>query len=102
MIVLHHLNLLNISWDTFIANDIFNGPQTPPPVPQEAERLSNSAKVKESEKAKETKVVEKPEAYKTYQRGARKLFAVDRQVFTPLDVEGALPSSSTHRKMLSP
>jgi len=26
MIVLHHLNLLNISWDTFIVNDIFNGP----------------------------------------------------------------------------
>jgi len=30
------------------------------------------------------------------------LFAVDNQVFTPLDVEGALPSSSTHRQMLAP
>lgn len=102
MIVLHHLNLLNISWDTFIANDIFNGTQTLPLVSQEVERPSNSDKVKESEKDKETKVVEKLESYKTYQRGARNLFAMDRQVFTPLDVEGALPSSSTHRKMLAP
>ena len=30
------------------------------------------------------------------------MFAVDRQVFSPLDVEGALPSSSAHRKMLAP
>ncbi len=102
MIALHHLNLLNISWDTFIANDIFNGPQIPPSVPQEVERPSSSAKVENSEKAKETKVVEKPEAYQTYQRGDRKLFSLDRQVFTPLDVEGSLPSSSTHRQMLSP
>ena len=54
------------------------------------------------EKVKETKAIEELEAYKTYQRGARKLFAVDRQVFTPLDVEGALPSSLAHRKMLAP
>ena len=46
MIVLHHLNLLNTSWDTFIANDIFNGPQIPPLVPQKAKRPSSSAKVK--------------------------------------------------------
>ena len=59
MIVLHHLNLLNISWETFISNDIFNGPQIPPSVPQKAERPSNSVKVKKSEKAKETKVVKK-------------------------------------------
>ena len=102
MIVLHHLNLLNISWDTFISNDIFNGPQIPPPVPQEAERPSNSAKVKKDEKVKETKVIEELKAYKTYHRGAIKLFAIDRQVFTPLDVEGALPSSSADRKMLAP
>ena len=56
--MLHHLNLLNISWDTFIANDIFNGPQIPPPVPEEAERPSSSAKGKKSEKAKDTKVAE--------------------------------------------
>jgi len=54
MIVLHHFNLLNISWDTFIANDIFNGPQIPPPVSQEEKRPSNNAKLKKSEKAKET------------------------------------------------
>jgi len=30
------------------------------------------------------------------------LFAAYKQVFTPLDVEGALPSSSTHRQMLAP
>lgn len=71
-------------------------------MPQEVERPSSSAKVKKSEKAKETRVVENPEAYKTYQRETRKLFAVDRKVFTPLDVEGALPSSSAHRQMLAP
>ena len=102
IIALHHLNLLNISWDTFIANGIFIGPQIPRPMPQEVEMPSGSAKVKKSKKAKETKVVEKPETYKTYQRGAKKVFAVDRQVFTPPDVEGALPSSSPLRQMLSP
>ena len=102
MIVLHHLNILNISSNTFIANDILHGPQIPPPMPQEVERPSSSAKVKKSEKVKETRVVEKLEAYKTYQRGYRKLFVADRQVFTPLDAEGALPSSSTHRKILAP
>lgn len=29
IIVLHHLNQLNISWDTFIANNIFIAPQAP-------------------------------------------------------------------------
>lgn len=71
-------------------------------MPQEVERPYISAKVKKSEKAKETRVVEKPKAYKIYQRGARKLFEVDRQVFTPLYVEESLPSSSGHRKMFSP
>jgi len=66
MIVLHHLNLLNISWDTFIANDIFNVPQIPPLVPQEVEMPSSSAKVKKSEKVKDTKAVKKQEDYKTY------------------------------------
>ena len=102
MIVLHHLNLLNISWDTLISNDIFNDPQITPPMPQEVERPSSSAKVKKGEKVKETKAVEEPEAYKTYQRGARKLFAANRKVFTPLDVDGALPSSSSHRQILAP
>lgn len=65
VIVLHHINLLNIFWDTFIANDIFNGPQIPPLVPQEVENPSSSAKVKKDEKVKETKAVEEPEAYNT-------------------------------------
>jgi len=30
------------------------------------------------------------------------LFAADRKVFTPQDVEGTLPSSSAHRQMLAP
>jgi len=29
IIVLHHLNQLNISWDNFIANNIFTAPQPP-------------------------------------------------------------------------
>ena len=43
-----------------------------------------------------------PKTYKTYQRSTIKLFTADRQVFSPLGVEGTLPSSSTHRQMLAP
>jgi len=58
--------------------------------------------VKTNEKAKETRATEVPRTYMTYQRGTRILFIADRQVFAPQDVEGTLPSSSTHRKMLAP
>lgn len=43
MVVLHHLNLVNISWETFITNDIFRGPQIPPSVSQESRKPSSSA-----------------------------------------------------------
>ena len=101
MIVLHHLSLLNISWETFIYHDIFRGPQIPPPVSQEAGGPSSSIQVKIDEEAKETST-EVPVTYMTYQRDTRILFAADRKVFAPWDVEGALPSSSTHRQMLAP
>jgi len=58
--------------------------------------------VKKDEKAKETRTIEVLETYKTYQRGARKLFSADRQVFAPHGVEGTLSSSSTHRHILAP
>jgi len=102
MIVLHHLSLLNISWETFIAHDIFRGPQIPPPMSQELGGPSSSAQVKIDEEAKETRATEVTRTYMTYQMGTRRLFAADRQVFAPLDVEGALPSSLTHRQMLAP
>lgn len=35
IVVLHQLSLLNIPWDTFIAHEIFKGPQVIPSVPQE-------------------------------------------------------------------
>ena len=54
MILLHHLSLLNISWETFIAHDIFRDPQIPPPVSQESGGCSSSAQVKTDEEAKET------------------------------------------------
>jgi len=95
MIVLHHLNLLNISWETFIANDIFRGPQTPPPLSQELEGPSSSAQVNKDEKSKDNRVIEVPETYKTYQRGTRKLFVSNRKVLAPIAMEGTLPSSST-------
>ena len=102
MIVLHHHSLLNICWETFIAHDIFRGPQIPPPVSQEVGGSSSSAQVKTDEEAKETRTTEVPGTYMTYQRCKRRFFVVDGQVFSPLDVEGTLPSSSTHRKMLAP
>ena len=97
--MLHHLSLLNIPWETFISHEIFKGPQIPPPTPQEVGGPSSLAKI--DEEAKETGNTEVP-IFMTYHRGTRRLFAVDRQVFSPWDVEGALPSSSTHRQMLAP
>ena len=99
IIVLHHLNLLNIPWETFIAHEMFKGPQIPSPVHQEEGGPSSHGETREE--AKETKIVEVP-VYLTYQRGTRRLFATIRQVFAPQGVEGALPSSSVHMKMLSP
>lgn len=52
------------------------------------------------EEAKETRIVELL-VYLTYQRGTRRLFVADRQVFSLTDVEGDLPSSLAHRKMLT-
>lgn len=102
MIVLHHLSLLNISWETFIAHDIFRGPQIPPLVSQESRGPSSSAEVKTNKEAKETRATEVPRTYMTYQRGTRRFFTTDMQVFAPRDVEGTLPSSSTHRQILAP
>ena len=79
-----------------------SGVLTPPPVSQEAGGPSSSAQVKENEEAEETRATEVPETYMTYQRGTRRLFAADRQVFSPWDMEGNFPSSSTHRQMLAP
>jgi len=98
VIVLHHLSLLNIPYETFISHEIFRSPRIPPPVPQEAGGPSSPAKT--YEEAKETRTTEVP-VFMTYQRGTRRLFAVDRQVFSPWDVEGGLPYSSTHRQMLA-
>ena len=58
IIVLHHLSLLNISWETFISHDIFRGPKIPPPVSQEAG--GPSSQVKTNEEAKETRTTEVP------------------------------------------
>jgi len=59
------------------------------------------SQVKIDEETKETRTTEVP-IYMTYQRGTRRSFAVDRQVFSPWEVEGTLPSSSAHRQMLAP
>jgi len=66
---------------------------------QEAGGPSNSIQV--NEEAKDIRAIEVP-VYMTYQRGTRRLFAVDRQVFSPRDVEGTLPPSLNHRQMLAP
>ena len=41
-----------------------------------------SSQVKTDEEAKETRTTKVP-IYMTYQRGTRRLYAVDRQVFSP-------------------
>ena len=87
IIVLHHLSLLKISWETFISHDIFRGPQIPPPVSQEVEGPSSNAHMKIDEEAKETRATDVPGTYMTYQRGIRRLFSVDRKVFFPWDRE---------------
>jgi len=97
--VLHHLSLLNILWENFISHEIFRGPQIPPPMPQEAGGPSSLVKI--DEEAKETGTTGVP-TFMKYQKGTERLFAIDRQVFSPQNVEEALPSSSTHRKTLAP
>lgn len=78
MIVLHHLSLLNISWETFISHDIFRGPKIPPPVSQELGGPSSSSQVKTDEKAKENRASEVPGTYMKYHRGTRRFFGADR------------------------
>lgn len=93
LIVLHHIDLLNISWDTFISNEILKNPQIHPPVPQEGRETSTSFAAVKTRKhqAKSPGLVK--ECNLKYQRGLRKLFAAERQVFAPHGVEGALTSS---------
>lgn len=102
LIVLDHLNLLNISWDTFTSNDIFKNPQIPPPISQERREASASPVVAKTRKHKVKSPRPVKECNVTYQRGLRELFAAERRVIAPHGVEGTFPSSSTQRKMFAP
>lgn len=80
IIFLHHLSLLNIPWETFIAHDMFKGHHIPPSMVRETVGPSNH--VKTGDEHHETKTAE-VSVFLTYQRGSRKLFAAATQVFTP-------------------
>ena len=80
IIVLHHLNQLNIAQETFIENDAFNTPRPQPARPIPPPTLVSQRQTGSSSKATVKEV-------KTYHMGPR-------QVFSPHIVEGALPSSS--------
>ena len=98
IIVLHHLNKLDIAWENFIENDVFITPlpqparKIPPPtsVSQRHTRSSRKVVVKKAKEAKEAKGVKETKKLKTYHRGPR-------QVFSPHIVEGAFPSSSINQ-----
>jgi len=94
IVVSHQLSLLNIPWDTFIAHEIFNGPQVIQSVPQEEEGPSGQPVIHEN---KTTGVP----MFVTYERGTRRLFVVSRRVLSPPEVEGVSFSSLDHKQMLS-
>lgn len=85
---------MNIAWDTFIAHEIFKGPQVIPLVPQEEGGPSRQPDVDETETTSVPVFV-------TYKRGTKRLFATARRVLSPPEVEGVSFSSPNHRQMLS-
>lgn len=95
IVVLHQLNLLNMPWETFISHEMFKGTQIFSSVHHEEGGPSRHENVKETETVGVSVFV-------TYKRGTRKHFVAARRVLSPLCVEGFSPSSSDHRKMLSP
>jgi len=68
IVVLHQLGLLNISWEDFIAHEVFTGPQVPPVVFHETGGPSHQQEIHE------TQTTSVP-VFVTYQKGTRRLFA---------------------------
>ncbi len=94
IVVLHQLSLLNIPWATFMAHEIFKGPQVIPLVPQEEGGPSRRLGVHKTETIGVLVFV-------TYERGSKRLFAAARRVLSPPGVEGILFCSPDHSLMLS-
>lgn len=95
IIFLHQLDLINMTQETFISHEMFNGPQIFSSVHQEEGGTSGHEKVKETE-------IVGVLVFVTYERGNRKLFVAARQVLSPQGVEGVSPSSLGHSQMLYP
>ena len=81
IVVLHQLDLMNISWEDFIAHEVFTGPQVPPVVFHEVGGPSHQQEIHE------TQTTSVP-VFVTYQKGTRRLFAAAKRVLSPLGVEG--------------
>lgn len=81
IVVLHHLGLQNISWEDFISDEVFTGPQVPPAAFHETSGPSHQQEIHETQTASVPVFV-------TYQKGTRRLFAVVKQVSSPPRVEG--------------
>ena len=94
IVFLHQLSLLNISWNTFIAHEVFKIPQVTPSVLHEEGGPSNQLDVHETEP------IGVP-VFFAYEKGTRRLFAAIKQVLSPPRVEGVSLSSPDNRKMLS-
>jgi len=87
-VVLHQLGLLNISWEDFIAHEVFTGPQVPTVIFHEAGGPSHQQEIHE------TQTTSVPMLF-TYQKGSRRLFAAAKRVLSPPGVEGVSFPSST-------
>lgn len=83
-----------MSWDTFIAHEVFKSPQVTPLVLQEEGGPSNQLDVHE------TKTIGVP-VFVTYEKGTRRLFVVAKRVLSPPRMEGVSFSSPNHKKMIS-
>lgn len=82
-------------WETFIAHEIFKGPQI---FAEPQEEVGPSRKQREHEsKTEETHIP----VFITYEKGTRRLFAAAKRVLSPPRVEGVSFSSPNNRQMLS-
>jgi len=94
ILVSHQLAEQGITWEDFISRDFFRVPQQP------SETVHGAGEPSHPPDRVEVEHISTP-LVQTYQRGHRALFAATRQVLSPREVEGVLPTSST-RRVLSP
>lgn len=95
IVVLHQRTQLGVPWETFIAHEIFKGPQI---FVEPQEEGGSSGQQRHHEIRIEESHIP---VFITYEKGTRILFAASKQVLSPPGVEGVSFSSLENRQMLS-